>query len=111
MTKPRAPTWGSCWWRHLRTTHHLARHRTGWLAVGESDVAIHDCKFIAVRTLHEPPSVSRQIEDHFWRMKPQALEIDQINIRFHARRERSAIEQAIELRRVVRMALYRELKR
>src|ERR1700691_3423408 len=102
---------GSSSRRQLRTADDLPRHRTSRLSIRESDLAIYNCEFIAIRTLHESAAVSGQIEDHFRRMKLQPLEIDQVNIRLHARCERAAIEQAIKLRRVVRLALYCKLER
>src|SRR5215470_6028804 len=85
---------------------YFARQGSGGGAIFVSDLAAHDRVFIAVHLLDKPARSGWEIVNDLWRIKMQAVEVDQVDIRFHPRSQDAAIPEAIELSRLAGLKFY-----
>ena len=64
---------------------------------------------VTTRILHEAPSVGRQVEGHVRRFHVQTVEVDEIDVGLVARRQPSAVGQAVQARRPHGLLVHDEL--
>src|SRR5205823_13751833 len=89
----------------------LAGPGPGLLALLEDGRARADRHVVAVDMLDQSSSAGRQVEDHLRGMQAQAVEVDDVHIRLHARLEPTAVAEAEEVRGLAGLLLHHVLKR
>ncbi len=65
----------------------------------EDHLAGNDGDLVTLRTLYQTAPTGRQIEDRLRAMQPQRIEVDDIHVCHHPRRDLPAIEHSMGLRR------------
>lgn len=98
----------SRWVHALRSTHEFSRQRARWFAVAIDDFARHDRRDISPSALQQPLSACGQVERHPGALHAQTVEIDDIDVGLHARRDHAAIVETDRRGRVCCLPLHEE---